>query len=146
MFDLDIVTCHTITIVTPKLFVIYILILYFFLCSKTMNLPKTNDSLIDLKDGHLSMSVNSSKNSCEMLTKIGSGNKVVTLSYKSWNFGPICARYSSNGCRVWSSLNLRFAKLRRKAIHKLQRHLIFVKTTYFLYSIKSRTNRFSSPW
>jgi DNA-directed RNA polymerase subunit RPC12/RpoP len=45
-----------------------------------------------IKDGHLSLSVISSKNSCEMLTKIGSGNKIVTLSYKSWNFGPICAR------------------------------------------------------
>ena len=74
--------------------------LYFFLCSKTMNLPKNNDGLIDLKDEHLSISVDSSKNSCEMLTKIGSGNKVVTLSYKSWNFGPICARYSSNDCGV----------------------------------------------
>ena len=57
-----------------------------------MNLPKNNDGLIDLKDGHLSMSVISSKNSCEMLTKIGSGNKVVTLSYKSLNFGPINAK------------------------------------------------------
>ena len=95
-----------------------------------MNLPKNNDGLIELKDDQLSISVDSSKNSCETLTKIGLGNKVVTLSYKSWNFGPICARYSSNGCRVLSSLVLRFSKLKRKAIHKLQRHLIFVKTIY----------------
>ena len=81
-----------------------------------MNLPKNNDGLIELKDEQLSISVDSSKNSCETLTKIGLGNKVVTLSYKSWNFGPICARYSSNGCRVLSSLVLRFSKLRRKAI------------------------------
>ena len=97
-----------------------------------MNLPKNNDGLNDLNDEQLSISVDSSKNSCETLTKIGLGNKVVTLSYKSWNFGPICARYSSNGCRVLSSLVLRFSKLRRKAIHKLQRHLVFVKTIYIL--------------
>ena len=133
MFDLDKVIFHTIKIVTSKLFVIYIYYfntLFFFLCSKTMNLPKNNDDLIDLKDEHLSISVDSSKNSCEMLTKIGSGNKVVTLSFKSWNFGPICARYSSNCCGVLSSLFLRFTKLRRKAIRKLQKHLVFVKTIY----------------
>ena len=97
-----------------------------------MNLPKNNDGLIELKDEQLSISVDSSKNSCETLTKIGLGNKVVTLSYKSWNFGPICARYRSNGCRVLSRLVLRFSKLRRKTIHKLQRHLVFVKTIYIL--------------
>ena len=32
---------------------------------------------------------------------LGSGDKVVTLSYKSWDFGPIYARYGSNGCGVW---------------------------------------------
>ena len=80
-----------------------------------MNLPKNNDGLIELKDEQLSISVDSSKNSCETLTKIGLGNKVVTLSYKSWNFGPICARYSSNGCRVLSSLVLRFFKIKEES-------------------------------
>ena len=63
-----------------------------------MNLPKNKNGLIDLKE--LSISVNSSINT--YLPKIGSGDKLVTLSYKSWNFGPLCARYDSNGCRVWS--------------------------------------------
>ena len=65
-----------------------------------INLSKTNNGPIDLKDGHVSISVDSSKNACQMFPKIGSGNKLVTLSYKSWNFGPICARYDSNGCGV----------------------------------------------
>ena len=122
-------------IVTPKLFVIYLWTL-FFLCRKTMDFPKNNNGQIDLKKGSLSMSVILSKNNCQTFPKIGSGNKLVTLSYKSWNFGPICARYSSNGCRVWSSFFLRFAKIRRIAIHKIQRHLAFVKTIFFLCSLK----------
>ena len=72
-----------------------------------MDLPKNNNGLIDLKMGHLSMSVVSSKNTCQTFPKIGSGNKLVTLSYKSWNFGPICARYGWNGCGVCSYQDLR---------------------------------------
>ena len=80
----------------------YIYELYFFLCRKTMDFPKNNNGPIDLKKGPLSMSVILSKNNCQTFPKIGSGNKLVTLSYKSWNFGPICARYGWNGCGVCS--------------------------------------------
>ena len=53
------------------------------------------------------MSVILSKNNCQTFPKIGSGNKRVTLSYKSWNFGPICARYGWNGFGVRRYQDLR---------------------------------------
>ena len=77
-----------------------------FFCSKTMNLPENNNGCIDLKNGYLTISVDSStKDNCnwqDKFPKIGSGNIVVTLSYKSWDFGPIYARYGSDGCGVSS--------------------------------------------
>ena len=42
-----------------------------------MNLPKNNNGLIDLENRHPSMSVNSPKNTCQMLPKIESGNKIL---------------------------------------------------------------------
>ena len=75
-----------------------------FFCSKTMNLSENNNGCIDLKNGYVTISVDSTKDNChwqDKFPKIGSGNKIVTLSYKSWDFGPIYARYGSNGCRVF---------------------------------------------
>ena len=91
-------------IITQKLFVI--ISTYIFFCSKTMNLSKNNNGCIDLKNGYLTISVDSSRKNTsqkqDKIPKIGSGNKVVTLSYKSWDFGPIYARYGSNGFGVSS--------------------------------------------
>ena len=77
-----------------------------FFCSKTMNLSENNNGCIDLKNGYLTISVASSRKNIsqkqDKIQKIGSGNQVVTLSYKSWDFGPIYARYGSDGCGVSS--------------------------------------------
>ena len=76
-----------------------------FFCSKTMNLSENNNGCIDLKNGYLTISDASTRKNIsqkqDKIQKIGSGNQVVTLSYKSWDFGPIYARYGSNGCRVF---------------------------------------------
>ena len=70
-----------------------------FFCSKTMNLSENNNGCIDLKNGYLTISdASTRKNIQDKIQKIGSGNQVVTLSYKSWDFGPIYARYGSDGC------------------------------------------------
>ena len=77
-----------------------------FFCSKTMNLSENNNGCIDLKNGYLTISDASTRKNIsqkqEKIKKIGSGNQVVTLSYKSWDFGPIYARYGSDGCGVSS--------------------------------------------
>ena len=74
-----------------------------FFCSKTMNLSENNNGCIDLKNGYLTISdASTRKNIQDKIQKIGSGNQVVTLSYKSWDFGPIYARYGSDGCGVSS--------------------------------------------
>ena len=65
---------------------------FIFSLQETMDFPKNNNGQIDLKNGPISMSVILSKNTCQTFPEIGLGNKLVTLSYKSWNFGPICAK------------------------------------------------------
>ena len=71
-----------------------------------MNLSENNNGCIDLKNGYLTISLDPSRKNTsqkqDKIPKIGSGNKVVTLSYKCWDFGPIYARYGSNGCGVSS--------------------------------------------
>ena len=82
-----------------------------------MNMSKNNNDCIDLKNGYLTISVDSSRKNTsqkqDKIQKIGSGNKVVTLSYKFLDFGPIYARYGSNGCGVSSySVFQKYGRLR----------------------------------
>ena len=83
-----------------------------------MNLSKNNNGCIDLKNGYLTISVASSRKNIsqkqDKIQKIGSGNQVVTLSYKSWDFGPIYARYGSDGCGVSSFSIIKNYHLRSK--------------------------------
>ena len=74
---------------------------------------RNNDVLIDLNEQPL-MSVNSSKNTFQMLPKIGSGSEVVTLSYKSFSFGPINAKDDNEAQNIFKFFKYKIKELEYK--------------------------------